>query len=196
MISNSKKVAIAATTFGAALTSLYAAPELSAQGIIDLTLTPRDANDADGFLDGFGSLLATSAGGGFAGAGSILINNTGMRNVEGTNSGIGFLAQVAEGVTLQTSTFNPTRGAISFSSSFTGNVFFGFRRGDNIGFFELDFGDIDPDTFEAPITATGLARFNTTPGGSISVAAVPEPSGGALAALALGALGLRRNRKK
>ena len=61
----------------------------------------------------------------------------------------------------------------------------------NVGWFSVNLADDLSFSIDE-------AQFETTAGDSITVggaAAVPEPAGGALAALALGAVGLRRKRK-
>ena len=186
MISTSKKITTAAATFGAALTSLYAAPELHAE-INDLTFGPGSVpptgtspvqvnlSSVDGIVGGFFHYNAASGKGGF-GAGNleVLIGSFGQEL-----NGSTFVAEVAA----------------NFAADSTGLVYVGFRTGgeitDNVGWFSIQLGGLGgTDVFTAGEFGSG--GESVTIGGTASV---PEPAGGALAALALGAIGLRRKRK-
>ena len=81
---------------------------------------------------------------------------------------------------------------VNFTAAQTGLQYIGFSQGGNVGFFTLDLqgaGVGDP-------LLIGSGFFNDS-GGSIHVGAqIPEPASTGLGLLALGALGVRRNRKK
>ena len=193
-----RKVTTAAATFGAALTSLYVAPELQAQ-VNDLTFGTANPV-AFGAGTNFGSVgVLTNV---FLGT-VFQDNNPGGKNAIASTVGLGNLALVDSGQLLRASTFDPVfiAGGVPFSADATGTVFLGFLNPadtanadpdddiDRVGWFAVDLGGTGGDvTFlEGQF---GFAGEDVIVGG-----AVPEPSGGALAALALGAIGLRRKRK-
>ena len=184
MISTSKKLTTAAATFGAALTSLYAAPELQAE-ITDLTFGPSTVaptgavaaqvtlSSVNGIVGAFFHYNAASGKGGFgAGALEVLTGTFGQELFGSTFTG---------------------EGSANFAADSTGLVYVGFRTGaaptDNVGWFSIQLGGLGgDDVFTAGQFGSG--------GESVTIGtAVPEPAGGALAALALGAIGLRRKRK-
>ena len=187
MTSTGRKITAAAATFGAAMTSLYAAPELQAE-INDLTFGPGavapsgtlairvDFSSIDAAVGAFFHYNANSMKGGFgAGALNVLIGSFGQE--------------------LSGATFAAENDAI-FAAASTGLVYVGFRTGgeitDNVGWFSIQLGGLGgDDVFTAGEFGSGGERV--TIGGT---AAVPEPAGGALAALALGAVGLHRKRKR
>ena len=108
----------------------------------------------------------------------------------GFNGGIGRLALVEPGDFFTTGT---TQGPISFNASETGVRYIGFVAGGSVGWFSIDLGDTPEDGSD--IVFTG-GQFLVGGGPGITVgSAVPEPSSAGLAALALGAIGLRRRRK-
>ena len=185
MISANKKITTAAAAFGAALTSLYAAPELQAD-IVDLTFDPSDIsptgtvaatvniNSINGLEVGsFFHFNADSGKGGVGGGGlQVLIGSFGQE--------------------LFGSTF-AAEGSAGFAADSTGLVFVGFRTGnaatDNVGWFSIQLDGLGGiDSFQE-------GQFGSMGEGVTIGVAVPEPASGALAALALGAIGLRRKRK-
>ena len=186
MISTNKKITTAAATFGAALTSLYAAPDLQAD-VVDLTFEPSlvapsgtlairvDFSSIDDAVGAFFHYNANSGKGGFgAGALNVLVGSFGQE--------------------LSGATFATENDAV-FAADSTGLVYVGFRTGgevtDNVGWFSIQLGGLGGDD-EFVEGEFGNDGENVTIGGTT---AVPEPTGGALAALALGAIGLRRTRK-
>ena len=76
-----------------------------------------------------------------------------------------------------------------FGTSETGIRYIGFVAGGAVGWFSIDLGTSPTDE----LVFTG-GRFNEGIAGGIIVG-VPEPSSTGLAALAMGAVGLRRRRK-
>ena len=178
-----RKIASAAATFGAALTTLYAAPELQAD-IVDLTFTPGAIGTSTG---GPQTVTINSVGGDLVGVFSQWNDSIGKTLNTGGLTSVG---TVAFSQSLDAGTFVGA-GVIPFGVSSTGTAYVGFRAGGNVGWFSLNLGGLLGNiTFlEGEFGADGET---VTVGGTI-----PEPtSGTALAALALGAIGVRRNRKK
>ena len=196
------KTKLAAASFGAALTSVCSAPELSAQ-VVDLTFTPSvvpfntqlagsavvfGIPTSDGvssvnfnfFNDSIGRTFFGSTG---AGAASFAAVDPG-------DVFSGFVPADGGGQTF-TSAFFPF-GIFMLGTGVTGIETFGFVLSGQAGFFRVDFGQPGgPVTFLDGQLAVG--------GSSITIpevpTAVPEPSSVGLTALALGAVGLRRRRK-
>ena len=188
---------LAAASFGAALTSLYSAPELNA-GIIDIQFSPDtldifagtyQTNGAPAIIDfpnvTFGSypVIGGNAGvGAFNDSFGVFINNDGVSQLALVEAGDFFT--------------NGTAPYLSFASSETGVRYIGFVAGGSVGWFSVDLGTTNDDALEF----TG-GQFLVIPAGTpfpdpfgITVG-VPEPSSAGLTALALGAIGLRRRRK-
>ena len=184
-LTNKKIATTSAATFAAAFTSLYAAPELQAQAtdlfFSDTTIPAGGAvaslNLRTADTTGFDAAIGTI---GFANA---AFDNRVLNVVTYLNG----LAQVEPGI-LSTGNFSPT-GTTNLNS-LTGIQNVGFETfGGDVGFFTVDLGT----GFGDATIIGGQVGLN---GASVTVpAAVPEPAGGALAALALGAVGLRRKRK-
>ena len=196
-ISKSK---LAAASFGAALTSLYSAPELNAD-IIDINFSPSaldifagtyQTNSVPALINfsnvTFGSYPIIGGNAGvavFNDSFGVLINND--------IGGVSQLALVEPGDFFS----NGTTNAVSFGSSETGIRYIGFVAGGSVGFFSIDLGTTNDDALEftggqflvVPEGTAAPVPFGITVG-----VAVPEPSGTGLAALALGAIGLRRRR--
>jgi MYXO-CTERM domain-containing protein len=175
----SKLVSATAAAFGAAMTTMYAAPELNAD-IMSLTFSPN--TNAPGGLD---AILINEIGAAF----SQWNDSVGKTMYAG---GLGGIATVALSQTLNASTFvgGSAIGSSVFSAAATGTAYVGFSFGGNVGWFSLNLGG-------AGGTITYLGGEYGSAGESVHVGGtvVPEPTSAGLALLALGALGCRRNRK-
>ena len=191
------KTKLAAASFGAALTSLYAAPELNAQ--INIVFDP---NTLDFYTGPFTQNTFTP----------IEFTNvtSGSYNIPGViNAAVGaFNDSFGVGIYRTFGTFNGgisafglanfgdvfttgTATVLAFAPSETGIRYIGFVAGGAVGWFSIDLGTTDTDE----LVFTG-GQFHQGGGASIVVGgAVPEPSGAGLAGLVLGAVGLRRRRK-
>ena len=190
MTITSKKLATTtAATFAAALTSLYAAPELQAD-VVDINFLNIDGGATFQFQTTGGSFTTIGAG--------ALFSIFGTPNSPGSGFSAGSfnanLARVGSGE-LSASNFPAGAGSFaSFTAAETGTEFFGFQLSDGrVGFFQVDFGTAAGDGLEFV-----SGQFGSVAGESVTVpaAAVPEPASGlALAALALGAAGIRRKRQ-
>ena len=196
MISTNKKITTAAATFGAALTSLYAATDLQAD-VVDLNVSgdiPVAFGNANSAIVDF-----INADIDFSQTVTIANDATYGRSIAGVSYGIGFLRlfDLSQQINSADFTNRDQSQTVTFSANAVGIQYVGFLQVDddanttNVGWFSVILAEdqsINIDT----------ARFETTAGQSITIggpASVPEPSGGALAALALGAIGLRRKRK-
>ena len=188
MTITSKKLATTAT-FAAALTSLYAAPELQADVAIDFL--PGDEGIILQFQTVDGSFSAIGEGSLFS------LFATPSSPTSGFSAG-SFGANLARVGLGELSAGNFPSGTsinsfVSFTADETGTEFIGFQFIDGrVGFFQVDFGAAAGDGVEFV-----SGRFGSVAGESVTVAAaVPEPASGlALAALALGAVGIRRKRQ-
>ena len=200
------KTKFAAATFGAALTSLYSAPELNAQ-IININFAP----DTVAFSGGPASAASITP---------IDFTNvvSGTYNIPGVaNAAVGVFNNSTYGVSILANFFNifdggivaldvaqpgdffttATAGNLSFTASETGVRYIGFVAGGSVGWFSVDLGDTPNDGSDLLFTG---GQFLVGEGLGITVGVsetvgVPEPSSAGLAALALGAIGLRRRRK-
>ena len=208
------KTKLAAASFGAALTSMYSAPELSAQ-VVDLTFTPSivpydlivpftaptvvfGIPTSNGVSDITFGFFNDSIGRTFTGP----LGATSFAAVDPGDVFSGFVPADGGGQTFTfTSTFFPY-GTSTFTffppafvllaNGLTGIETFGFVLSGDAGFFRVDLGQPGgPVTFLDGQLAIGSS--------SITIpevpTAVPEPSSVGLTALALGAAGLRRRRK-
>ena len=182
------KTKFAAATFGAALTSLYSAPELNAQ-ITGINFTPDTVpfsqgpatyaiispveftNVVSGTYDIPG--VANAAVGVFNDStyGVGIFNNFNP----GFNGGIGRFALVEPGDFFTTGT---TQGPISFNASETGVRYIGFVAGGSVGWFSIDLGDTPNDGSDLVFTGGQFLQGGTPPGEPFGItvgAAAPDP---------------------
>ena len=202
------KSKLAAATFGAALTSLYSAPELNGQ-IININF----AQDTVAFSGGpasaasitpidFTNVVSGSYGipGVANGAVGVFNNSTyGVDLFANFFTGFdGWLVGLAVAQPGDFFTAGETTYGINFDESETGIRYIGFLAGGSVGWFSVDLGDTPNDGSDLVFTG-GQFLVGGGPGITVGVSepssAVPEPSSAGLAALALGAIGLRRRRK-
>ena len=203
------KSKLAAASFGAALTSLYSAPELNAQ-IINLNFSPGSVAFSGGpasaatvtpiaFTNAvYGSY---SVGGNNASVGVFNNGTYGVsfvRNLGFNNDLIDFgVVQAGDFFTGSENNGTVFENNINFAPAVTGVQYIGFVFRGSVGWFGVDLGQPGD-----AIQFTGGQFLDFSDGASfpepfgITVgSAVPEPSSAGLAALALGAIGLRRRRK-
>ena len=182
MLVSKKKMVVTAASFGAAMTSLYAAPELNAS-IVTLTFSPGSIGTGFIFpvaIDQLGTAAAFSQW-----------NDTLGKTLSAAPN-IQSLTLVALSQVLSTATFSGTN-AVGFSAGSTGTVYIGFKDNfGNLGWFSLNLGGTGGNIVY--LTGEwGNAGESLTVGGT---AAIPEPgTATGLALLALGASGLRRRRQ-
>ena len=169
------KTKLAVASFGAALTTLHAAPELNAD-IVDLTFSP-------------GSVA-------FGGQQNIVIDQLGF-GFSQWNDSIGKTLTAVDLVSVLEVQYGDvlTSGFAGFSSTFfstaaTGTVYIGFVVNGNRGWFSANLGG-------AGNAITYLDGQFGDEGEDVTVGGtpVPEPTGFGLSALAMGAVALRRRRK-
>ena len=197
------KSKLAAATFGAALTTLYSAPELNAQ-IININFSPGTV-----VLSGGPATAASPTPVEFTNVtmGSYAIPGVANAAVGAFNDstyGVGIYANFFTGfdggiqqltVVQPGDFFNGGGGdGLNFDELQTGIRYIGFVAGGSVGWFSIDLGDTPGDGSDLVFTG-GQFLEGGGPGITVGASAVPEPSSAGLAALALGAIGLRRRRK-
>ena len=170
--------------FGAAMATVYTAPELSAD-IVGLNFIPGAVNWASS--SNLNSVAMGTTGGGIGG---FSVWNDGVGKTFSFNSaGLQSWRSASAGEVLNTSTCAGNTSIFSNSTGNSGTVYMGFRANDgNVGWFAANLGGVQGDvTF-------GSGQFGNA-GEPVTVGvAVPEPSAFGLSLLALGAVGLRRRR--
>ena len=169
----SVKLATTTSVFSAALASMLVAPELQAS-VVSLTFSPSSIPYGT-----FGFVLINEVGAGF-----VQFNDgDGRTMVANVLSSIN-LVQTSQ--TLSPGTFTGN-SFILFTSYSSGTNYVGFRFGGNVGWFSF--------SVAGPGTAIHyLEGAYGNAGENVHVGTVPSP--GALALLALGAVGIRRKRKR
>ena len=201
------KTKLAAVSFGAALTSMYSVPELSAQ-VVDLTFTPSVVPFDASVFAGSAVVFGIPTSDGDSSVNFHFFNDSIGRTFFGPSRASfatvdpgdvfsGFVPADGGGQTLTfTSTFTTIffpPDFVSLANGLTGIETFGFGLlSGGAGFFRVDLGQPGD-----PITLLD-GQFNIG-GSSITIpefpTSVPEPSSVGLTALALGTVGLRRRRK-
>ena len=201
------KTKFAAATFGAALTSLYSAPELNAQ-ITGINFTPDTVPFSQGpasyalptpveftnVVSGTYDIPGVNAAVGVFNNGTYGVSILANFVATGFDGGIVGLAEVQPGDffngdgTAYRLNFGDYPG---FDELQTGIRYIGFVAGGSVGWFSVDLGDTPEGGSDLVFTG---GQFLVGGGPGITVG-VPEPSSAGLAALALGAIGLRRRRK-
>ncbi len=178
------KKKLAAASFGAALASMYVAPNLEAD-IVDLTFS--QTNIAEGVLGTFVSAIPVGAG--FAAW------NGGTNAVTAVPAGSGGFNG---GLALVNYSSTLTNGFTGFTAGFTnvsttGTHYVGFSHNGNVGWFQVTIAG-NPGAYLIGPGEYGSAGESVHVGGTD---VIPEPTSlAALSVLALGAAGVRRNRKK
>ena len=198
------KSKLAAASFGAALTSLYSAPELNAD-IVDINFSPGVV----AFSNGPASAALPTP---------VEFTNvvSGSYDIPGVaNAAVGVFNDGTYGVGIFANFFTGFDGGIvnlglaqagdfftsgsvaglSFDATETGIRYIGFVAGGSVGWFSVDLGASGD---ELVFTGGQFLEGGAAPGEPFGITvgtAVPEPSSTGLAALALGLTGLRRRRK-
>ena len=170
--------------FGAAMATVYTAPELSAD-IVGLNFIPGAVSWTSASTQ---RAVAMGTTGGEIG-GFNLWNDSVGKTFAFDSSKMQSWRSASAGEVLKQSTFAGDTGSWSNSTTNSGTVYMGFKSLDgNVGWFSANLGGIGGD-----VTFNG-GQFGTF-GESVTVGvAVPEPSAFGLSLLALGAVGLRRRR--
>ena len=186
MLAKKKIAKTAAATFGAAMATLNCAPELQAD-IVDLTFSPGTVpfnsqvfiyiNEVGASFAQWNDSVGQSISAGIVGTATFL---DGVRPVQYSQS-------------LAASTFpNVGYGGIGLAPFGSGTAYFGFHFLGNVGWFAADLGNGNPGD---PITYLGGQYGTLGETVHVGLTQIPEPSCAALAALALGAAGVRRRKK-
>ncbi len=174
------KLATSASVFGAALTSMLVAPDLKAD-IVPIAFSPGSVS----FQTIISTLVNVQMSTGLGNIGSFSQWNDAVGQSLYFNGGIASWTVVKYSQTLDAATFGGTTSGINMVNGT--NI--GFRTlAGNVGWFQYDTGG------GVGGTITYLEGGYANAGESIHVGEVPAP--GALALLALGAVGVRRNRKR
>ena len=180
------KTKLAATSFGAAMTSLYSAPELNAQ-LVDLSFSPNTVPFVN--LDAEANFPAPQVN--FAATGFSNLNVGVYNNLYsyGAPLGLRFFSDFSNVGTLNTTggvldvgdVFDGNNSAldninlIDFPPTSTGVRYFGFTAGGgDIGWFSVDFGTTPGMLGNTVTFIDGQILLNTAPGDTITI---PEGDG-------------------
>ena len=166
------KLATTSSVFSAALASMLVAPELQAD-VVSLTFSP-----ATNVYSVAGAAIVFMPE---VGASFLQFNDFVGRSMFAYH--LGSITQVQRSQTLSPSTFTGST-SITFGLNSSGTKYVGFRFGSNVGWFSFSTAGFGTDIHYLE------GRYGTT-GESVHV-----PSPGALALLALGAVGFRRKRER
>ena len=181
------KTKLAAASFGAALTSMYSAPELSAQ-VVDLTFTPSVVPYRFATSGAAAVVFGIPTSNGVRDITFNFFNDSIGRTFAGPPSAASLFAIVDPGDVFSVN--NSTAYFVFQANGLTGIETFGFVLSGDAGFFRVDLQSRGPITFLDGQLAIGSSSIAIP-----EVPTVPEPSSVGLTALALGAAGLRRRRK-
>ena len=180
------KLATTASVFGAALASMLVAPELQAQTVSTGAMNPGSIGfNFTGSGTGLVALSLTAVPG--SAHFSQWNDYVGRTMLLG---GGGYMVSFGTVQLSQTLIAGVGNWAYGFSppNTASGSAYLGFQTvGGNLGWFHVSFGG-----FGAPIVY-GKGGWDPN-GGNVHVGTVPAP--GALALLAMGAVGIRRKRKR
>lgn len=189
MVSKRKIATTAAATFGAAMASMYVAPELQAD-VVDITYNGGNATASNPFFAGSGVPIPQDidqvGGSSDFGQWNDTFGGSGRTFTVGT--GIVSLGEVFSGDVLDPGTFTGAGAGGGSQFDGSGSAFIGFRSAaGNVGYFEISFT-------QGGAIIYGAGEYGSS-GGPVTVG-VPEPASAAgLATLALGAASIRRRRK-
>ena len=172
------KLATTSSVFGAALASMLVAPELQAD-VVSLTFTPD--SQPFNFLSNLYTVQVDPGLGYFRERNDPGFRGLGYWNGVLSSVSLGFVSKSDSLVFGQTFGGNHT---VSWTQAASGTYFVGFNSGGNVGWFTVTL-----DGFQ------GAMHFGPGQYGNAGES-VHVPSPGALALLALGAVGIRRKRKR
>lgn len=174
--------------FGAAMATVYTAPELSAD-IVGLNFSPGAVDWASSSSTMSSVAINTTGGqiGGFT-----QWNNSSGKTFSFNGPSMQSWRTASAGEVLNVSNFSGVRSGIfgTGSTSAAGTVYVGFKANDgNVGWFAANLGGS-----QGAVTYTDGQFGNAGESVTVGAVAVPEPSAFGLSLLALGAVGLRRRR--
>ena len=182
--------------FGAAAAALYAAPEVQAD-VVNLMFTPSSSPWTSAST--LRSISVQSTGG--AAVGGFSQWNDSVGKSFSFNGGFASWAIAAAGEVINTSNFSGTSSGFYFTTGATGTIYIAFRatasNGGGVGWFGASLGGSQGDI----VYNAGNGGQYGTEGESLVVGASNDPGPvvpglGGLAALAVGASGLRGRRQR